>query len=248
MKTETIPCLVTVRSASTRLPSKRFLPFGDGTVLEHVIRRAKHFGLDPIVCTTVEAADDEIAAIARREDVRCFRGSATHKLKRWRDCCRRFDLTAFHSLDADDPFFDGDEVRRSFALLVEGWDMIAPTPSSLAGGASVGYSLGRAVVEKACAIAGEDDALDTEMMWYYVEKAPDLRKTILSETDDMPVRVRLTLDYEEDYWLLASVLRMTGAFAPRAAISDLFRRNPDLYRINWFRNEEWKAGQIAKEI
>lgn len=244
----TVPSLITVRSASTRLPGKCFLPFGDGTVLEHVIRRAKHFALDPIVCTTTEAADDEIAATALREGVRCFRGSAAHKLKRWRDCCRRFDLTAFHSVDADDPFFDGDEVRRSFALLAEGWDMVAPTPSSSAGGASVGYSLTQDAIERACAIAGEDDSLDTEMMWYYVEKVPGLRKVMLA--DDVPAsgKMRLTLDYEEDYWLLDSVRRMMGALATRHEINELFNRNPDLYRINWFRNQEWKAGQLAKEI
>lgn len=248
MTAASLPALITVRSASARLPGKCFLSFGGGTVLEHVIRRSKHYGLDPIVCTTGESSDDKVAATAEREGARCFRGSVKHKLKRWRDCCRRFDLAAFHTVDADDPFFDGDEVKRSFALLAGGWDMVAPTPSSSAGGASVGYSLTRDAVERACAVAGEDDALDTEMMWYHIEKVPGLRKAILSEIDPSPVRARLTLDYEEDYWLLVSVLRMTGAFASRTEIDDLFRRNPDLHRVNWFRNDEWRTGQMSKKI
>ncbi|NQU71018.1 MAG: hypothetical protein HQ514_10740, partial [Rhodospirillales bacterium] len=51
-----------------------------------------------------------------------------------------------------------------------------------------------------------------------------------------------------DYWLLVSVLRMVGALADRQTINDLFRANPDLYKINWFRNEQWAAGQQAKEV
>jgi spore coat polysaccharide biosynthesis protein SpsF (cytidylyltransferase family) len=60
--------------------------------------------------------------------------------------------------------------------------------------------------------------------------------------------MRLTLDYEEDYWLLESVRRMVGNLASRDKVDRLFLSNPDLYKINWFRNDEWKAGQLSKKI
>ena len=241
-----IPAFVTVRTQSTRLPRKCLLPFGEGNVLEHVIRRAKHFGLDPIVCTTVEPSDDILEEIAGRENARCFRGSVRHKLKRWLNCCDRFGLKGFHTVDADDPFFDGELVRKSFALLDEGFDVVYPTESSSAGAASVGFSLTRDIVARACGLTGDNE--DTEMMWYYLESVPDLKSTVFPEADSAPVRVRLTLDYEEDYWLLRSVQRIVGSYAPREDIDALFRRNPDLFRINWFRNLEWKQGQLAKAV
>lgn len=242
-----IPGFVTVRTTSTRLPGKCLLPFGDGTVLEHVIRRARHQGLDPVVCTTVEPADDVVEETAIREDARCFRGSVIDKMGRWRDCCRHFGIEAFHTVDADDPFLDGELMQESVRrLIAEGWDMVAPTAASSAGGASVGYSLTRDILERACAIAGA--GADTEMMWYWVEKVPNLKKLVLPDTDPDPVRMRLTLDYEEDYWLLASVLRMVGGLASRGEVDDLFRRNPDLHKVNWFRNEDWAAGQAAKAV
>ena len=83
--------LITVRSQSTRLPEKCFLPFGNGNVIEHVIRRAKYFKINPIVCTTNEIEDDRIVEIAKNEDVRYFRGSVKDKLLRWRDCCRKYN-------------------------------------------------------------------------------------------------------------------------------------------------------------
>jgi RimJ/RimL family protein N-acetyltransferase/spore coat polysaccharide biosynthesis protein SpsF (cytidylyltransferase family) len=242
-----IPGLVTVRTSSSRLPQKCLLPFGDGNVLEHIIRRAKHFGIEPIVCTSVDPSDDVIERIAAAENVKCFRGALANKLKRWADCARHFKLGAFHTVDADDPFFDGSEMQRSYAFLRDGgWDMVAPTESSAAGGASVGYTLTADIVTRAS--AGLADEADTEMMWYHVAKVPGLKKATLPESEADPVVARLTLDYQEDYWLLESIRRVVGNLAPRAAVDDLLRRNPDLYRINWFRNEEWAAGQAAKKI
>ena len=125
-----ISVFITVRTSSTRLPQKCLLPFGDGNVLEHVIRRAKHYKLNPIVCTTSESVDDVIEKISQQEEVLCFRGCVTDKLKRWLDCCDAYGLACFHSVDADDPFFDGELVRRSMQMLAEGYDVVAPTSSS----------------------------------------------------------------------------------------------------------------------
>ena len=108
MSENKVPGLITVRSSSSRLPNKCFLPFGERcNVLEHIIRRAKHYNLDPIICTSTDPSDDLIEELALREGVKCFRGSLINKLKRWADCAVHFNLKAFHTVDADDPFFDG---------------------------------------------------------------------------------------------------------------------------------------------
>jgi len=240
-----IPAFITVRTGSSRLPQKCLLPFGEGNVIEHMIRRIRFFDMDPIVCTTDKPADDILEKIAIEYQVKCFRGSELHKLKRWLDCCDAFNIAAFHTVDADDPFFDADLVKKSFALLSTGYDMVSPTEASSMGSASVGYSLTRDIIRKACAISNSQD---TEMMWYYLDKVPGIKKIQLSDEDPHPVRVRLTLDYPEDYWLLCTVQRTMGANASRKEIDDLFRRNPDLHKINWFRNQEWKEAQLAKKI
>jgi spore coat polysaccharide biosynthesis protein SpsF len=237
-----ITSLITVRSSSTRLPGKCFLPFGKGSVLEHIIQRSIHYDLDPIVCTTTEASDDAIVDLAKRCNVKFFRGPTVNKLLRWSECCDHFDLKSFHSVDADDPFFDGCEVKSSMKMLQEeNLDMVCPTKSSSAGGASVGYSLTGDVVKRAC--KDLDRNTDTEMMWHYIEKIPGLKTKILPETRRNISNMRLTLDYKEDYWLLESVRRMVGSLASRENVDQLFLSNPDLYKINWFRNDEWKQGQ-----
>ena len=158
-----------------------------------------------------------------------------------------FNIDTFHTIDADDPFFDGNEMKDSVKILQEkGLDMVKPTKSSSAGGASVGYSLTTDIVKRAC--KGLDKNTDTEMMWYYMEKVPDLKTKVLPETRESITKMRLTLDYEEDYWLLESVRRILGNLASRDEVDLLFLSNPDMYKINWFRNKEWKAGQLSKKV
>jgi spore coat polysaccharide biosynthesis protein SpsF len=246
MSEQTIPGFVTVRTSSTRLPAKCLLPFGGGNVLEHIIFRARAFGVEPIICTSIDDSDDVIEQIAGTEGVRCFRGSLFNKLKRWSDCAAHFSLEAFHTVDADDPFFDGEEMRASMSLLSKGQvDMVCPSIVSSGGGGSVGYSLTADLVKRA--VAGLPDDADTEMMWYYLEKIPGLCRIVLPDNPLTPSRLRLTLDYEEDYWLLESVRRMVGNLAPRCEIDQLFASNPDLHKVNWFRNAEWKMAQMARK-
>ncbi|MGA1823435.1 MAG: cytidylyltransferase domain-containing protein [bacterium] len=246
MNTIKVPGFITVRSASSRLPKKCLLPFGDDNVLEHIIHRSQYYGLEPIVCTTFDQLDDVIQVIAEKENIRFFRGNPINKLKRWLDCCDYFDIEKFHTIDADDPFFDGEQIKESYRLLNKGYDMVCPTESSSAGSASVGYSLTRDIVASACDLISENE--DTEMMWYYIYKVKGLKKINLPENEQNSLKVRLTLDYEEDYWLLQTVRRILGNLALRKDINELFRRNPDLHKINWFRNEEWRQKQLDKRV
>jgi len=248
MSENKVPGLITVRSSSSRLPNKCFLPFGERcNVLEHIIRRAKHYNLDPIICTSTDPSDDLIEELALREGVKCFRGSLINKLKRWADCAVHFNLKAFHTVDADDPFFDGDEMKKSFKLLLDhNLDVVSPTIESSNGGASVGYSLTTQIVNKS--ILNLDTDTDTEMMWYYLDKIKNLKKEILTDETKTKFKVRLTLDYIEDYWLLESVRRIAGNFATREKVNKIFKNNPEMYLINWFRNVEWKNAQLNKSI
>lgn len=239
-----VPSIVTVRTKSSRLPQKCLLPFGEATVIHHVLNRCISGGLRPILCTTTENADDVLIEICQELGVEYFRGSELNKLQRWRDCCREFELEAFHSVDADDPFFCSDEVKRSYAELSNGFDMVEPSRTSAAGGATVGYSLKSHAVESACKGLSETD--DTEMMWAYVKAVPNLKIAQLSEPPQNAVKVRMTLDYQEDYIFLSSVLALLGPNATRGEINGLLARNPDLEKINAFRNDEWSNNQSAK--
>ena len=239
------PGLITVRTSSRRLPNKCLLPFGEVTVIAHIINRAKYYNLDPIVCTSNDPSDDILVEIAKNNDVPIFRGHLDNKLLRWRNCSSYFNLDDFHSIDADDPFFDGDLMIQSLELLREGYDMVYPTESSHQGSATVGFSFKTEIIEEACKEVKENQ--DTEVMWPVIERISNIKSTVLPEKSKTPHLARMTLDYEEDYWLLNSIERICGGLASRNTIDAFLKKNPDFYKINWFRNKEWKKNQNAKE-
>ena len=227
------------------MPNKCLLPLGEETVISHVIKRTLHSGIRPILCTSRDSSDDILEEIADQLDVCCFRGSMGNKLKRWFDCAEEFNLDNFHTIDADDPFFDVLEMIKSLDLLLsKGYDVVCPTESSSSGGASVGYSLTKDIVKRA--LDGTNDSTDTEMMWGFLEKVNGIKMTHLPETCKYGLKVRLTLDYQEDYWLLNSLARVLGNNASRSEILEFFLKNPDFSKINYFRNDEWKNAQLLK--
>ena len=219
--------MITVRSQSTRLPEKCFLPFGDGNVIEHMIRRAKYFDIDPIVCTTVEKEDDRIAEIASNENVKLFRGSVKDKLMRWKDACIEHKINKFISIDADDPFFDPELSFKSMDELDRGLDLVKhpiDQPNNGFYEGCVGYSINLDIINKACSIKNTDD---TEMMWSFIEKVPEVRIGHLeANKEDVEFPIRLTLDYKEDYWLMNSIVRILGPFPNRKEVVNLFKNNP----------------------
>ena len=237
--------LVSVKTSSKRLPEKCLLPFGNENVLTHVIKRAQENGIEPIVCTSSDSSDDIIKKISDDIGVRCFRGSLINKMKRWLDCAKKFDLNEFHSIDADDPFFDGDLMIKSMNYLNDNnLDVVCPTKSSSMGSASVGYSLKTKILEES--LKNISVNTDTEMIWNYLKKIKNIKMKVLPESSKSLKKIRLTLDYQEDYWLLSSIVRILGNNASRKEVENLLIKNPDLHKINFFRNKEWKNLQSSK--
>ena len=242
MKGYSFSGLITVRTTSSRLPKKCLLPFGDVNVITHIINRAKFYNIEPIICTSTDKTDDVIESIANKENVRCFRGHLINKLKRWSDCVQYFGIEMFHTIDADDPFFDGYEMKQSMDLLVkEKADVITTTKTSANGAASVGYSFSSKYIQRASILSPGD--IDTEMVWNFLDKVDGVRKISLPETKDQRLKMRLTLDYEEDYWLLKSLDRILGKNVTRDEVDNFFRNNPEFYLINWFRNSDYLENQ-----
>ena len=236
---------ITVRTSSNRLPKKCLLPFGEITVIEHVVRRTKSYGLHPIICTSTDPSDDILEEIAQKHGVDYFRGALENKLLRWADCATAYNIENFHTVDADDLFFDGNEMKESLTVLSDHQaDIVQPSKTSANGAGSVGYSLKTKVIKRA--LDGVSKEADTEMFWKYLEGLNNIHSVTMPDNPKTPKNVRLTLDYIEDYWLLESVRRMVGGLAPRSEIDELFSVNPDLHKVNWFRNSEWKSLQAVK--
>jgi len=215
-----IPTFITVRTWSERLPGKCLLKMGENTVLSHVIKRCQHAEFRPIICTTTNERDDEIAHIAKIEEVECYRGSIDPQT-RWMECAAHFDIWSFHALDCDDPYFDPLEVERSFSYMNDlSLHCVMPTVSSSRDGLGMmGTSLSMRTGET----------------------------KILPERRSSEELIRMTLDYEEDYWFLATLARLGGTPEITRDNIELIACHP-IEQVNLFRNKDWKENQCREAI
>ena len=212
-----IPCFITARLNSERLPGKHLLPLGNTTVADHVVKRCEHFGFQSYLCVPLGEYD------AFNEATSCldiFEGDPDDVETRVMECATKNNIRVFHELGGDDPFFDEWAVIDSFNAASDGnISRVYPSYQSQAGSGRVGTS-------------------------YNLTPTAKPSRNLSDRLESHPWPQRLTLDYEEDYHLILAVNRMVGGYmAPRRVVDELFVKNPDLHKINWFRNEEWKEHQ-----
>ena len=103
------------------------------------------------------------------------------------------------------------------------------------------------IINKYINLIKKDLKINEEKIKPFIEKINGIKKITLPEKGKNPYVARLTLDYEEDYWLLKSIERICGALASRDSIDAFLIKNPDFFKINWFRNSQWKENQESKE-
>ena len=240
--------MVTVRSSSTRLPEKCFLPLGKSDVLGHVIDRCRVFGFEPVVATTNESEDGAIVQRCAGLGVKCYAGPRRDKLLRWHQACEIFGIEKFVTVDCDDPFFDPSLSYISISRL-NTFDVCYPSPVTYVG--SVGSSFRAAVIKKACQEKSTDD---TEMVWKHIKSisvSEDHKRkgdeiigmNLDTHANEHERDIRLTLDYDEDYWLIRTVFRALGPLCCRHDILEFFGDNPGLTMVNAHRSAEWKRRQ-----
>jgi spore coat polysaccharide biosynthesis protein SpsF len=236
---------ITVRSSSSRLPNKCFFDFFGINVLEHIILRCKFGGIEPVVCTTNNKKDDKIAKIAKKIGVKFFRGSENNKILRWMLCCKKFKIKKFHTIDADDLFFDWNAIKRSMIdLSVKKQDMLLPSSISRSGGASEGYSITAKALKKFFYLYPnfQKNNFNTEMIEPFFKKKIFKLKIFKGMSYEIK-NVRLTLDYQEDYNFLRRVAEHNGSFNERKNINFFLKKNLKLSKINLYRSLDWKKKQ-----
>ena len=231
--------LITVGSQSTRLPEKCFMEFGNGNIIEHLINRTRYYAIEPIISTSDNPLDDRIESIAKNHQVKCFRGSEQDKIVRWKETCDKFELDSFITIDGDDLFFDGELNKMSHNQLIDGdYDMVMH-PKIMPYHGCIGYSIKADIIKIACE---QKQTNKTDNHWEFIQRVKCSKTTYFESKVLTENKIRLTLDYEEDYWLLRTVLRILGHNATGEQILKLFSDNTDLYKINWFRTDDYLKG------
>ncbi len=103
-----VVAIIQARMGSQRLPGKVLLDIEGETMLARVVRRVQQSRLidETVVATSVDPADDAVAAEAGRLGMRAVRGSEEDVLARYLDAARETDADVIVRVSADSPFVD----------------------------------------------------------------------------------------------------------------------------------------------
>ena len=206
-----IAAIIQARISSTRLPGKvlKELPFNSGiTCLEQVIRRLKKSKKidDIVIATTEDKEDNEIVDIAKKEDVKYFRGSKENVLSRYYFAAKKNNIDVVVRITSDCPCIDVDITDLTIDAHIN--KAVDYTSNSLTRtyphGLDVEVFNFNALEE---AYKNATKYYEKEHVTPYIYKNPQKFKiNIVKAPKELYASdIRITLDTEEDYALLCAV-------------------------------------------
>lgn len=194
------------RLASSRLPRKALLPFFDGySTLGYLLKRLVSYpgAIGQVVlATTVLADDDALEAIARENDIPCFRGEPEDVMGRMVQTADAFGWDVLIRVTGDDQFVSCEYIEKAL-----GYHLVN----------SLDYTrIQRLPIGMACEVIDVRtlkrvhqtviNRQQTEHLTWYLDSEWICRNGILeAEPEHQYERFRVTLDYPDDYELMREV-------------------------------------------
>jgi len=226
------------RTGSSRLPGKVLLEVAGEPMLAHQIRRLKRVEEldDIVVATTVDPADDPVAAVAEAEDARWFRGSEHDVLDRYCKAAEAASAEVVLRVTADCPLLDPEVAGLVLsALATDGAldyasNVVERTyPAGLDAEALTAETLARIFR------LGRSPEAREHVTWFLLSERPDLFR-IGSVTDDVDNSdLRWTVDHPRDLELVRRLYdELDLARSPRSyrEVVAYVREHPELATLN----------------
>ena len=233
---------ISVRSGSTRLPNKAMLSLCGEPSIQYLIKNLKSSkrANKIILCTTLNSEDDILCQLAEENGIDFFRGSTDDKLSRWLGACRKNNIEFFVNVDGDDLFFDA-----SLADLCldrsEGIDFVDGR-----GLYNDVYGIRASALKIVCDLKNTED---TEFVRpHFIDPTKGFKISKMQEVPNKYKKknIRMTLDYIEDLKFFETVIshfKQMNETPTFDNILEFLQDKPEVVKINWFREEEWKNNQ-----
>lgn len=230
--------MITARLKSTRLSKKVVRKVGGKEIIGYQIDRLKaNTGRRILLCTSVDAQDDELAELAGRYGIDCFRGSEEDVIKRYHDACREYGIDRFYIVYGDEPFVDIPLMERTFAQLDVRRKIVVKNDSFPVG--TFGYGMTLSAIRE----------IDTRKTSTRNEVWGDMVASLDIEQLSNPCgmagaeRLRLTIDYAEDLLVFEAIIGAIGGGYLSMTVPELgaLYAELNLQEVNGFRTLAYNA-------
>ena len=232
--------LIAVRLKSTRLKNKTLLPLYKKPLLTVLIDRLKKSKLSSkiIVCTSTNFQDDKIAKLSSNMNIEFFRGSEKDILQRFLDAAATFGTDYIINVDGDDIFTDPktvDSIVENYSKSKTDFIKITNVPLGLQ---SFGFTL--KFLKQICK---NKKTNDTETGWirFFTESEIISKDEALQNlTTPFPEKIRLSLDYPEDFEVAKNIFSSLGENFDLEELSEFLNKNQEILSIIQKTEKKWK--------
>jgi len=110
--------LILSRLDSSRLPGKALINLGQKKLLEWPILALKSTNiLTPILVTSDRRVDDPLVELAKKHEIRYFRGDLENVASRVKGCLEQYSISMFCRINGDSPFINLNILKSGFDLM-----------------------------------------------------------------------------------------------------------------------------------
>jgi len=235
--TQTIAAIIQARMGSSRFPEKILKEVAGKPLLVHLVNRLSdiHAISKVIIATTTEPRDNVIADFCAQHHILCFRGSENDVLDRHYHAAKKFNVDVIVRITSDCPIFDPDVTNRIIKTFLEGtYDYVSNNhPATFPDGLDTEVFSFEAL-ERAWKNATKQ--IEREHVTPYIWDQPQkFRVGNVTNTEDLSMKERWTIDYEEDYHFLKAVYEHFLPDNPHFRMQDvlnLLQERPEIRTIN----------------
>ena len=232
--------IITARSKSSRYPNKILENINSKyKSIDILIQRSKKIGLPIILATSNLKADNILCNYVKKKyNVEIFRGSNKNKIERWYKCFKKYKISIACMVDGDDICFDYNLYKK-----YKNKNYFYGHKKNLITGVFlniINFDSIFKIYEKS------KNHIDTEMIEPFVKKSNIKKKIIISDKIYQNKKIRLTFDYLEDLKLFKIIFSKFSIVTETKKIVKFLSNKKKFLSINYFREKNWKANQIAK--
>jgi spore coat polysaccharide biosynthesis protein SpsF len=223
---------ITARLKSTRLKRKILCDLAGHSVLGHVIQRAQQVkGVsDVVVCTSTVPQDRPIVDVCNQHGCYYFNGHPDDVLNRLVAASTLFACDDLLLMTADNPLFSFEYAQRLVTERTSHPDVDYLVVEGLPIGMNP-YMVRRKALEVIDAIKDEDE---TEFWPEYLKDETLFRRRSIKAEPEHTRDYRVTLDYQQDLELFASIYRhcYNGAPIATSQVIEYLDANPSVRALN----------------
>lgn len=256
--------VVQARTGSSRLPGKVLLPLAGAPLLARMIERLRpaHTVFDLVVATTTASADDPVRALAVEHGWDVYSGHPTDLLDRHYQAALARHADVVVKIPSDCPLIDASIVDRVIGAYLDAdgrWDFVSNLhPPSWPDGNDVEV-MSFAALEIAWREAKQPHEREHTTPFLWDQPARFRIGNVCWERGlDLSMSHRLTIDYADDYRLIAAVYahlwRPERPVFGLDEILALLESNPAIYAlnaryagVNWYRRHLAELRTVGAE-